>query len=676
MGVCGNCFRELNTRRSCPYCGWDGREQEEKYPLALQPGAILNGRYIVGRVLGQGGFGVTYTAQDYRTKKRVAIKEYLPMEFAGRGGTCMVQPFSGERQERFQYGMEQFLEEARALAAFMGDEHIVRIHSYFEENGTAYFVMEYVEGLPLDKYAKRFGGRLSVQETARLLLPVTESLARVHAAGMIHRDISPDNIIVQPDGTAKLIDFGAARFASGEKTNSLDVILKHGFSPKEQYARHSRQGPFTDIYAMGATFYYTLTGRIPPDAISRTEGERLIPLGELGVSIGPRAEKVLLKALESNGQDRWQSAAQFHRELARALAVAPPPAPAPPRPVPQRERSAGKRDTVLRAVIALLSVVLVVSTAASLLGRDKPVTRGGKSRGAPPATSAPQRELPAAPKSGLDCRLDGTVLRITGSGTVEKLGELVPDWDARRGGVTRVALGEGISGVGDAAFAHCGSLEAFEVPSANQSLRAADGLLLSKDGRALLCVPGGLRGALTLPEGIAEIRSWAFADCAGLTELTLPASLTRIGDAAFARCLGLRDLRVPAENGSFLAEYGLLLTKDRKELLWVSPVKKGELAIPAGTAEIRGWAFSGCDGLTTVRLPDGVKEIGGSAFRDCRGLKTVRLPTSLTRIGDFAFRGCDRLDMIQYTGSSDEWKRITCGDRTFPDEYTVGFYYS
>ena len=146
--------------------------------------------------------------------------------------------------------------------------------------------------------------------------------------------------------------------------------------------------------------------------------------------------------------------------------------------------------------------------------------------------------------------------------------------------------------------------------------------------------------------------------------------------AAFARCLGLRDLRVPAENGSFLAEYGLLLTKDRKELLWVSPVKKGELAIPAGTAEIRGWAFSGCDGLTTVRLPDGVKEIGGSAFRDCRGLKTVRLPTSLTRIGDFAFRGCDRLDMIQYTGSSDEWKRITCGDRTFPDEYTVGFYYS
>ena len=192
MSLCGNCFREPRKAGPCPYCGWDGSGQAEKYPLALKVGAILNGRYTVGRVLGQGGFGVTYIAQDYNSKQRVAIKEYLPTEMAGRNGsTCAVQLYSGERRENFEYGKEQFLQEAKTLANFIGDAHIVRIHSYFEENATAYFVMDYVEGQPLNRYMTGFGGRLSVEEAGRLLLPLMESLARVHAAGIIHRDIAP-----------------------------------------------------------------------------------------------------------------------------------------------------------------------------------------------------------------------------------------------------------------------------------------------------------------------------------------------------------------------------------------------------------------------------------------------------------------------------------------------------
>ena len=318
--LCWHCFREVNTDGPCPHCGFDGRDQADRYPLALRPGSILNGRYTVGRVLGQGGFGITYIALDDKTGDRVAIKEYLPTDFAGRvAGSSSVQVYSGERRENFEYGMERFLDEAKTLAEFIGDTHIVRIYSYFEENATAYFVMEYVDGTPLDKYMRANGGRLGVEDAAALLLPLMDSLGRVHAKGVVHRDIAPDNIIIERSGEAKLIDFGAARYSTGEKSKSLDVILKHGFAPMEQYARHGRQGPFTDVYAMAATFYYAITGKIPPDAIDRLYEDPLAAPSTLGVKISDAAEAVLFRALEVPAQQRYQSMAEFHRDMDAVL---------------------------------------------------------------------------------------------------------------------------------------------------------------------------------------------------------------------------------------------------------------------------------------------------------------------------------------------------------------------
>ncbi|MCR5576697.1 MAG: protein kinase [Oscillospiraceae bacterium] len=307
----------MNTSGACPFCGYDGRGQAGKYPVALHPGSILNGRYILGHVLGQGGFGITYIAWDDRMKERVAIKEYFPAEFAGRTGVS-VQVYSGDRAESFAYGKAQFLEEAKTLAAFIGDSHIVRIYSYFEENGTAYFCMEYVDGLPLDKYMAAKGGRLSPAEANRLLLPLTESLAAVHAKGVVHRDIAPDNILVTSDGTAKLIDFGAARYSTGEKSKSLDVILKHGFAPYEQYMRRGRQGPWTDVYALGATWYYALTGKVPPEAVERRDEDTLVSPSALGVEIDTASEQALLKALAVTAPERFQSMGEFRSTLLEA----------------------------------------------------------------------------------------------------------------------------------------------------------------------------------------------------------------------------------------------------------------------------------------------------------------------------------------------------------------------
>ena len=316
--ICYHCFQEKPNNETCPFCGYDPAASEGKYPDALRPGSILNGKYIVGHVLGQGGFGITYIAKDYLSGERVAIKEYLPSEFARRNGSS-VQAFSGDQETNFAYGKEQFLAEAKTLAAFNGDEHIVRIFSFFEENNTAYFAMEYVDGYALDKIMAQQGGRLSIAEANRYLLPLMESLNKVHAKGIVHRDIAPDNIIVTKDGSAKLIDFGAARFSTGEKSKSLDVILKHGFAPMEQYMRRGRQGPYTDVYALAVTYYYAITGKIPPDAVERVEQDSLFLPSAMGVAIRKSTEKVLQKALAVSSSDRFQTMAHFHAAMLETM---------------------------------------------------------------------------------------------------------------------------------------------------------------------------------------------------------------------------------------------------------------------------------------------------------------------------------------------------------------------
>ncbi len=320
QGVCYNCFRYIPEGSICPYCGYDPRPDEGEYRIALKPGTPLANRYLIGRVLGQGGFGVTYVALDSQTRARVAIKEYLPTEYVSReaDGTSLLLN-SQNQQADFEYGKQQFLAEARTLAAFIGNEHIVGIHTFFEANGTAYFAMEFVEGVNLKKYMEQYGGPLPVHEANRILLPIMEALDWVHSKGIVHRDIAPDNIMIKRDGTARLIDFGAARYSTGEKSKSLDVVLKHGFAPYEQYSRRGRQGPFTDVYAMAATYYYAITGKVPPDAVDRMDDDELVPPSAVGASIRRNTEQVLLKALSVSYKDRYQKMSEFYSALLETM---------------------------------------------------------------------------------------------------------------------------------------------------------------------------------------------------------------------------------------------------------------------------------------------------------------------------------------------------------------------
>ena len=334
--LCYNCFRERESLEGpCPCCGFDLAENEKNFPVALRAGTVLNDRYIVGRVLGQGGFGITYLALDTQLNAKVAIKEFLPSEIATRVDGTTVSVLMETRSEEFTYGAERFQEEARTLAKFIGNPNIAGVSSYFDENDTSYFVMDYIEGISFKTYIANHGGKVSVEDTLNVMIPVLRALTAVHAEGFIHRDVTPDNIYITKDGVVKLLDFGSARYSIGDKSKSLDVILKVGYAPKEQYIRRSRQGPFTDVYSCAACFYAALTGFLPPESLERMDHDELVPVSQCGVDIPEYLDKAILKGLAVQPEDRFQSAAEFLDaiesqqvvEVSASSAAAPAPAP-------------------------------------------------------------------------------------------------------------------------------------------------------------------------------------------------------------------------------------------------------------------------------------------------------------------------------------------------------------
>ena len=266
--------------------------------------------YRIEQVLGAGGFGITYRAKDVNLDKDVAIKEYLPGELAMRAPDGNVVAQTTEREAGYKWGLERFLQEARTLAKF-SHPHIVRVLRYFEAHATAYMVMDYEQGDSL-KTSLQLDPQPAEAKLKAMMAPLLEGLATMHAAGFLHRDIKPDNIVIRADGTPVLIDFGAARQALGGETKSLTAILTPGYAPLEQYSGEGRQGPWTDLYAMGGVLFRAVAGKNPPDAVSRMRGDSLG--AGLAAARGKYSEpflKAIEWALRLDEKQRPQSVAQW-----------------------------------------------------------------------------------------------------------------------------------------------------------------------------------------------------------------------------------------------------------------------------------------------------------------------------------------------------------------------------
>ena len=317
---CPGCLRDAEFENGvCAKCGFD-MNGYTVMPHHLVPGTLVKQRYKIGRVLGEGGFGITYIGIDTVLNLKVAIKEFYMSGYVNRNHDASPNVFAtlGTHRDTFEKNREKFLNEARVLAQFYGEAGIVGVRDFCEENGTAYIIMDFLNGVDLKTYLEQ-KGRLAPEEAVKLLMPVMTSLQHVHAEGIIHRDISPDNIMVMEDGSTKLLDFGAAREISQTDIKSLSVILKPGYAPEEQYRSKGRQGPWTDVYALAATLYKCIVGATPDDAMERMYRDRLPSPAAADAACPIAISNVIIKGLAVRQADRYQDVASFLADLKTAM---------------------------------------------------------------------------------------------------------------------------------------------------------------------------------------------------------------------------------------------------------------------------------------------------------------------------------------------------------------------
>lgn len=352
---CPHCMRSISEGDEiCPHCGKNINELKQ-VTHQLPVGTVLERKYLVGEVLGEGGFGITYIGLDINLQTRVAVKEFYPNGYVSRESatTTIVTAYQtgDDEAEAIRKWQDGFMTEARTLAKFVDEPGVVGARDFFLENQTAYIIMEYVEGQTLGEYVSSRGGRIPVEEMLRLASPVVQSLDAVHREGIVHRDISPDNLMITLSGRMKLLDFGAARDYTSGGEKSLSVMLKHGYAPEEQYRSHGLQGPWTDVYALCATMYRCITGQLPPEAMERMRVDEIKRPSDLGVDISPAAEEALMRGLAVYAEDRTQSMSELYAGLyeegasatpVRAETKAAEMVPAPPAKRP----AAGRPDTL------------------------------------------------------------------------------------------------------------------------------------------------------------------------------------------------------------------------------------------------------------------------------------------------------------------------------------------
>lgn len=310
--LCESCFSEIDAEETCPCCGYN-RSEFSPDPMVLPLGTKLNDKIVIGRVMGKGGFGITYLGYDLRMDKTIAVKEYYPngISYRAPGGT-EVSVADAKSAEAFEKGAEKFYTEAQMVSQFNGNPNIVSVYDYFRANSTVYLIMEYLSGITLKNYVKKHG-TLTDGQALYVMDKIVAALSITHSAGVLHRDISPDNIMICGDGKVKLIDFGAARQILTESSSNLTVVMKPGYTPIEQYTKKGRQGAWTDIYSLGVSMYYALTKSIIDDPYARMDNDE--EFAENKYNINDSLWAILKKCTMINASERYGSAIDLRKAL-------------------------------------------------------------------------------------------------------------------------------------------------------------------------------------------------------------------------------------------------------------------------------------------------------------------------------------------------------------------------
>lgn len=352
---CFQCMNEMpEGEHICSHCGYDQRTVPREV-YHLQPGTVLHQKYQIGVVIGFGGFGIVYKAWDLALNRVVAVKEYYPTMYLKRDpGMTQVILFDKKNEEAFLKGKEEFLTEARNIAKYNSHPNIVHVYDFFEENGTAYFVMEYLDGKTLKQYmreAKQQGQVIALDSAIMVTRSVLSALSAAHKDKIIHRDIKPGNVFILNDGTVKLFDFGAARFADEDQEQTRTIIITPGYAPPEQYQKKSKQGSYTDIYAVGAMFYEMVTNVKLEESINRKVVDEVRNPNEWNSSIPLPINNAIMRALAIQPEIRFKTVEEFDAAI-----------------VSKKETRDAKSELKHRKRIRNLKVAAIALVIAGLLG--------------------------------------------------------------------------------------------------------------------------------------------------------------------------------------------------------------------------------------------------------------------------------------------------------------------
>ena len=703
----------------CPFCGYIN-DTPAKSKNHLEPGTEIANRYIIGKSLGQGGFGITYIAWDNKIQKTVTIKEFFPNALSTRGsGEVSVSCFNDRAEAHFKEGMKKMLDEGRRLSKFTDNENIVDVYDFFEENNTSYIVMEYLSGKDLKQFLEEKGGKLDPEEAVKIILPILNALSDMHKAQLIHRDVAPDNIFLCDNGKIKLLDFGSARLAVDENEKSLSIMLKHGFAPKEQYSSRSNQGPWTDVYAVCATLYKMITGEVPPDSIDR-KSDSLKPLSAFGVTGFAALEEVISKGLEVESEDRYQDVKTLAEKLKKAVNTS--------EIFEVYTASTPKQKKKISVIIIFILIAILTTTFFVLKSKKGENIDINPSTGTTTEQTTENNILTSAIElTNLTLGQLSTTFHVadvysTQTTTQNSSEEItssadkitVPDFtkqsfivilsnpvfdknfdfepvyeyrnDIETGYIyeqspppdTLVAPGTKI-----VVFVSRDQTSTSSSTSYAASTRTSTTSATTKKLSSKIVISGkcGTDLAYSLHEdgelafhGSGKMMDWALADYPpwyinnhdNIKKISIPNGVTRIGNYAFLYCGNLLNCTIPNTVNTI-----------GKNAFWEC-VKLKEIIFEENSqlTTIENQAFSDCKKLTTFTIPHGVTYIGKMAFAYCYDLKNIYIPNSVTEIGENWIFLCNDLTDIYYSGSKDEWNKITFGSQSTPELSEINIHYN
>lgn len=515
---CYSCFCEIQGIEDfCPFCGADTKTVSKNERILL-PGTILNGKYLIGQAIGEGGFGITYRGMDLNLKLKVAIKEYFPPSLATRDvstGDTNIHIISGNAEVHFQKGLEDFTKEANRLSQFTHLDGVVSVLNFFFENNSAYMVMEYIDGISLKGYLEKQNGKLDWRETLRLLHPIIISLSAIHNTGIIHRDISPDNIMMTKQGQMILIDFGSARNVSTNQQNT--VVLKKGYAPIEQYQTNGNQGTWTDVYSICATIYRMISGTKPMDALDVAQGNMRIP----GVQIFDHSiPKFVNTAVQQGMSVRPENRIQTMKELEDCLY--------------KGRRYKGKKQITSRTLIHLGFMLLPIAVLFLGIGIWKLSVEESDSI----ETVFYNNDVITDEVYENDAVVDEVYEHIDNEIDVRYESYIDSTETA-----FKVEENNGRLFIVDVDF----SLSEIVVPSKIYGMPVYE---ISGMGTNVVSV--------VIKNGTERIAEEAFRNCVYLEKVYIPASVVEIGDNAFANCLSLTEIIVSPENDYYYSKDGHL----------------------------------------------------------------------------------------------------------------------